>query len=728
MMPSVTPHNFIAESRELLHAMEEALLVLGRSPQDGEALHAVFRAMHTIKGSAGVFGFDEIVAFTHVLEELVDEARRGAIPVDDTMVSLLLGCGDHVAALVDALESADWAAQHLALQPAAEELLAQVRCFLPDGPAAGAADAPAAAPQAAPVSGGVANDCWHISARFGREVLRHGMDPLSVLRYLGTIGTVECVKTVFDAPADAAEMDAESCYLGVEIRLRTGHGREAIEGAFEFLRDGSRVVLLAPHASLGDYADLLGQLGEEEAERLLVDMGALSAEEAAAADALLRSRGAGRVRGAGSGIADDEAPEQARPAAGRRRREARSVRVDAEKLDDLINLVGELVIASAGVNMTVRRSEREGLVESAAVMQRLVEEVRDSALKLRMVPIGETFGRFQRVVHDLGRELGKDVALELNGTETELDKSMVEKLSDPLTHLVRNAMDHGIETADERERGGKPRRGVVRLNAYHDSGSIVVEVSDDGAGLDAGKIARRAAERGLIAPGQALGEREIHRLIMEPGFSTAEGVTSVSGRGVGMDVVRRNVEALRGSISIASTPGRGTGIAIRLPLTLAIIDGFVVGVGQAMYVMPLEVVVECLELSEADRAGLGESGFINLRGEVLPVLRLREVFGGAGGAGKRENIVVVQYGGQRAGFAVDALLGEFQTVIKPLGKLFERLAGFSGTTILGSGEVGLILDVPALVQRAIGRETGNASAPARRTAADSTSSTSIQES
>jgi two-component system chemotaxis sensor kinase CheA len=356
------------------------------------------------------------------------------------------------------------------------------------------------------------------------------------------------------------------------------------------------------------------------------------------------------------------------------------------------------------------------MAETAGTLERLVEEVRDRALKLRMVPIGETFSRFRRVVHDLGRELGKDVELELSGTETELDKSMVEKISDPLMHLVRNAIDHGLEGGDARTVQGKPARGRLRLNAYHESGSIVIEVTDDGRGLDRAKILRRAVERGLAAPDQTLGDRDVLRMIMEPGFSTADEVTNVSGRGVGMDVVRRNVEALHGTIAIDSVEGDGTTISIRLPLTLAIIEGFAVGIGPAAYVIPLELVVECLELTAEERARLGEteSGYINLRGELLPLLRLREVFGVQGCAAKRENIVVVRYGEQRAGFVVDSLMGEFQTVIKPLGRLFERLSGIGGSTVLGTGEVALILDAQALVQRAVGAEAARESGRGER--------------
>jgi len=363
------------------------------------------------------------------------------------------------------------------------------------------------------------------------------------------------------------------------------------------------------------------------------------------------------------------------------------------------------VIASAGTSLAARRAADVETIEAASTLGQMVEEVRDRALKLRMVPIGETFSRFTRLAHDLGRELGKDIELVLTGSETELDKSMVEKITDPLMHVVRNAIDHGIEPAGTRSERGKRPTGRLQLNAYHDSGSIVIEVADDGGGLDRKRILARAVERGLLPPGHTPSDDEIHRLIMQSGFSTASEVTNVSGRGVGMDVVRRNIESLRGSLSIDSVEGQGTTFSMRLPLTLAIIEGFLVGIDRSSYVVPLDMVVECLELSAEDRLRVRESGYINLRGEVLPLLRLRDVFDVKGDPGKRENIVVVHYAGHRAGFVVDALLGEFQTVIKPLGRLFERLSGISGSTILGNGEVALILDAAALVQRAVGNES-----------------------
>jgi two-component system chemotaxis sensor kinase CheA len=356
-----------------------------------------------------------------------------------------------------------------------------------------------------------------------------------------------------------------------------------------------------------------------------------------------------------------------------------------------------MVIASAGANMLARKSGESALVESTSVITMLVEQIRDSALQLRMVQIGETFTRFQRVVRDTSRELGKDIELVIRGSEAELDKSVVEKLGDPLMHLVRNALDHGIEPPEARTAKGKAARGTLTLNAYHESGSIAIEIIDDGAGMNREKILNKAREREIIGPTQTLTDSEIFGLIFEPGFSTADKITNISGRGVGLDVVKRNITALRGSVEVEIREGQGSTFRIRLPLTLAIIDGFLVGVGKSSYVIPLGTVVECIELSEKDREETLKHQYINLRGEVLPFVRLREQFDISEKGGKRENIVVVQYAGQKIGLVVDELMGEFQTVIKPLGSIFKHIKGIGGSTILGSGEVALILDVQSLV-------------------------------
>ena len=383
---------------------------------------------------------------------------------------------------------------------------------------------------------------------------------------------------------------------------------------------------------------------------------------------------------------------------------AQMVRVDAHKLDSLVTRIGELITVAARANLLARRSGGADLQDCTVTLAELVEQVRDSALQLRMVKIGATFNRFQRLVRDASQELGKEIHLVIHGEDTELDKTVVEQISDPLTHLVRNAMDHGIESAEARLAAGKPAAGTVTLSARHDSGSIVIDISDDGGGLKRDRILAKALERGLAEPGRSLSDREIFNFIFEPGFSTAAAITNLSGRGVGMDVVKRNITALRGSIQLDSKPGAGTSISVRLPLTLAIIQGFQIGIGRSTFVLPLDSIDECIEFTAPSRHDLTD-----LRGDPLPVIRLRDLLQVAGPASQKPSIVVVRHGDQRAGLVVDCLLGECQTVIKPLGSLFRRADFASGSSILGSGEVALILDVPALIRRAM---RGRPGAPA----------------
>jgi two-component system chemotaxis sensor kinase CheA len=715
---------FIAESRELLRAMETALLQLEEAPQDIELINAVFRAAHTIKGSSGAINFEAIVEFTHAMESVLQLIRSGDIIIDSPLIALLLRCGDHLSTLLDCLAADDPEAVLQRSGEAGRSLLADLNTWLPvESP-------PQVVPEpgrdnGAPRIGGntVATSAWHISLRFRPDVLRYGLDPLSFIRYLGSLGEISVATTLFDAMPEASIMDAESCYLGMELDFTGPVDKETIENVFDYLREDCTLRILPLQSRISDYIARINDLPDDDAPlgELLVTSGALTRRELQDALRLQQDLGAkqaGEEPEHASRIGEilvDQALVQEELVGAvldkqdlikkNRALEGSFIRVRADKLDELIDLVGELVIASAGASVVAQRGGDGDMVEAASILARLVEEVRDGALELRMVPIGETFSRFDRLVHDLGHELGKEVDLVLTGVETELDKSMVERISDPLVHLVRNALDHGIEAPELRRQRGKPARGRLHLNAYHEPGGIVIEVADDGGGLAREKILPRAIERGLVAPGSDLSDQDILRLIMEPGFSTADQVTNVSGRGVGLEVVKRNVEALRGNVSIDSAEGKGTLIALRLPLTLAIIDGFLVRVGGSAYVVPLESVLECMELPLEERARFGETGYVNLRCEVLPLLRLREVFEVRGKPAKRENVVVVNYAGRKAGFVVDMLMGKSQTVIKPLCRLFERLSGISGSTILGNGEVALILDVQALVQTAIASES-----------------------
>ncbi|EXJ14949.1 chemotaxis protein CheA [Imhoffiella purpurea] len=718
---------FIEESRELLEAMEDALLTLETSPGDTDAINAVFRAMHTIKGAAGLFGLDHIVSFTHVAESLMDRVRDGELSVDDKLIALLLGCQDHIATLLEELAAGN-ETPDADLLTASTGLIAGLNLYLGESPVSdeAAPESPASASPGMGMGGaGVDQDTWHVSVRFDRDLLRNGFDPLSFVRYLGTIGTLVHVEVIDDAIPAGDEMDAEACYLGFEIRLAGALSKGDIESAFEFVQSDCTLTILPPNSQIGAYIDLIQDLPEDSARlgEILVACGTLTEREL---EEGLRIQFGGQEEPVDRGDVKpaqplgeilverelvqqelvDAALDKQRRTREAKTREARVIRIDAAKLDDLINLVGELVIAGSAAETLARRSRNRSLVEANATIGGLVESIRDSALRLRMVEIGETFNRFRRVVRDVSQDLGKEIDLVITGAETELDKSVVEKIGDPLMHLVRNAMDHGLESTERRIAAGKPAKGTLRLNAYHESGSIVIEIVDDGGGLDRARILAKAQERGLVQPGQTLSDHEIDHLIFEPGFSTAEQVTNLSGRGVGMDVVRRNIDALRGTIGLQSEPGVGTRVAIRLPLTLAIIDGFLVGVGDGYYIIPLDCVVECMK---CDPAETSDKDYINLRGQVLPFLRLRDLFHIGGTPPRRQNIVVIQYAGQRVGLVVDYLLGEFQTVIKPLGRLLNHLRGFfGGSTILGGGEVAMILDVQELIRISVQREAGGA--------------------
>lgn len=711
-------HTFIAESRELLENMEEALLRIEHAPDDADTLNAIFRAAHTIKGSAGLFGLDDIVAFTHVAESVLDRVRRGELRVDAALVALLLAWGDHTRELVD--NAAVGGELTGTVREHGRTLIDQLTVYTGEATAAAHASGVTVPVQYQPScstegSAQAETDLWHISLRFGRDVYRSGMDPLSFIGYLGTLGDIHHMLTLFDAMPSAQVMDPESCYLGFEISFHSHADKAAIKSVFDFVSENCRIRILPPRSKITEYLYFIADMQGEEMRigEMLVRCGTLTAHELACALALQRAEGAHGAehpRPIGELLVDAElvsppvlaaALEKQRQVKQTKSGEANLIRVDAEKLDQLIDLVGELIIAGAGTTLIAQRAGVLELREATATLSRLVEEVRDSALTLRMVQIGATFNRFQRVVRDVSKELGKDIDLVISGADTELDKTVVEKIGDPLTHLVRNSMDHGIEPADVRLARGKPAKGTLKLNAYHDAGSVVIEVCDDGGGLNKKRILQKAIERGLVSEGAVLSDKEIHNLIFEAGFSTADVVSNLSGRGVGMDVVRRNIEALRGTVDLDSVEGQGSTIRIRLPLTLAIIDGFLVGVGNASYVIPLDMVVECIELSAADHDA-SDRRYLNLRGEVLPYRRLREHFEVQGEAARRENIVVVRYGDEKAGLVVDKLLGEFQTVIKPLGSIFRHLQGIGGSTILGSGEVALILDVPGLMKQVVG--------------------------
>ena len=641
---------FISEAGEQVDSIESLLLQIEAAPGDRGLLDALFRCAHTVKGSAGIFGLDAVVAFTHHVETLLDRLREGQVAFTPGLGTLLLQCNDQIRLLISHCSSGapapgddQRAALVLRLQQAAGVAVAAMAA--PAGPAAAADAAPAAAS---------AQPAWQVSIVFGPDSLRDGMDPLAMVNHLARQGPLLDLSLDTERVPPLDQLAPEDSHIALRFGTDGQLSRAAIESAFSFvLADSQLTVEPAP---------------------TLPPAAAVAAADGAASSAPGKAAAA-------------TAPAE----------EPRYIRVQADRLDAVINLLGELVIAGASASLLARQARQRQLLEANAQVSQLIEEIRNSTLKMRMVPIGETFARFRRVVRDTAAELGKDVQLELVGSETELDKSVVERIADPLMHLVRNALDHGLEPPDQRQQAGKPASGRLCLSARHESGSVLIRIEDDGRGIQRRKVLERAWQRGLLEPGTVPPDAEIDQLIFEPGFSTAETVTNLSGRGVGMDVVRRNIEALRGSVQLSSTPGEGSRIDIRLPLTLAIIDGFLVGVGRSRFIFPLEAVLEVVEPAHgAQRFDTRGRGLLELRGGSLPVVNLRALYGLDGEPAGRSSVVVLRAGDRRYGVLVDTLLGQHQTVIKPLSRLFSSLRGVSGSSVLATGEVALIVDVHAL--------------------------------
>jgi len=702
---------FISEAKEQVEAIEQLMLQLEDAPDDRELLDALFRCAHTVKGSAGIFGLDAVVGFTHHVETLLDRLRDGKLSLTPELSTLLLQCNDQIRLLVDA-----------ALAPQADDGPAQTtRAALVASLQAASGDLAqhGAASADQPAQAG-AMPRWHLSVQFGTETFRNGMDPLAILGYVAGLGEIPRRVCDLAAVPTLEAIDPESCHLAFEFGLDTTAARAEIEAAFSFVRDDCVLHLIDPNATPGEFAALIDALPDSpRLGDMLVSIGAITAGQLAQALSRQAAEGAGGAparalgeilksyTGVSAQVVDAALQKQTRqrsagvPAGASPADDNRYIRVHADRLDAVINLLGELVTASAGGLLLARQSRQRAQVEANHQISGLVEEIRNGTLQLRMVPIGETFSRFRRVVRDTAAELGKDVVFEIVGGDTELDKSVVERIADPLMHLVRNALDHGLEAPAERLAAGKPAQGKLTLSACHESGSILIRINDDGRGIHRDKVLKRAWDRGLVEPGVTPPDADILRLIFEPGFSTAERVTNLSGRGVGMDVVRRNIEALRGTVTVFSNVGEGSCIEIRLPLTLAIIDGFLVGVGASKFIFPLDAVVEVIEARPAG-AGLDDRGrsLVELRGQVLPVVSLRALYGLETPEPERSSVVVIKTGTRRYGVVVDQLLGQHQTVIKPLGRMLRSLRGMSGSSILGNGEVALIFDVATLCQLA----------------------------
>jgi two-component system chemotaxis sensor kinase CheA len=655
---------FREEAREILLDLEATLLELNERRDDMELVGRAFRSLHTIKGSGAMFGFDSLAGFTHNLENAFDEVRSGRLAVTADLVDLTLAALDHIRVLLEDSQTGDLVGR--------ERLLERLRSMTatPREPLA-ETSVPSHA-ESAPATACAETHAWNIHFAPGPQLMRRGSDPLQLVRELAGMGELESTCSMASLPP-LPELDPERCYITWDCVLRTPASPDAIRDVFIFVEDCSDLSI-EPH------------------EKPLVvepDLTALALQE---------------KRGGRGGRRPYDAPDT-----------ASSIRVAAAKLDQFVNLVGELVTVQARLGELAARRDDPEVSAVAEEVDRLASALRETSMNVRMMPIRGTFEKFRRLVHDLARDLDKDVELTIEGADTELDKTVIDQLSDPLMHLIRNSMDHGIGSPQDRIAGGKPARGTIHLAARYSGASVLISVSDDGRGIDVGAVRARAVERGLIGPDDQLNESELNALIFQPGFSTSRQVTDVSGRGVGMDVVRRNIDKLRGNIDVASQAGKGTTVTLRLPLTLAIIDGLLVTVGDAYFVLPLATTLECIEMSRKQIDNARGQSLINVRGDVVPYIRLREHFNVSAPLPAFEQVMLVETEDGRYGLVFDRVLGNCQTMIKSLGRVYRHVQTVSGATILGNGTVALILDPHRLVLECIHaiRPRGRPSLPAK---------------
>jgi two-component system chemotaxis sensor kinase CheA len=664
---------FREEAREILVDLEASLLELNERPEDAQLVGRVFRALHTIKGSGAMFGFDDLAAFTHNLENAFDEVRKGRLAVTVELVDLALSALDQIRAMVET-QAGDAAVDPDLCAKILERVRRVTRGEEPQDERATAATPASQESEDRAERGNnmleTPERLWRIAFAPGPELMRNGADPLLLLRELRQMGGLEARAHTEDLPP-LDEMDPVRCYARWEMTLTTAESADAIRDVFIFVEDA---------------CDLTIDPAEDTA-----------AEAAPARASALDSPAAPAAMSA-------NAPQEKRSGAGRRATDkpetAASLRVPAARLDALVDLVGELVTVQARLSEVAARLADADVAAVSEEIERLTSALRENSMTLRMLPIRPTFEKFRRLVHDLARDLGKDVELTVEGAETELDKTVLDALGDPLMHLIRNSMDHGIESPEARAAAGKPRTARIHLSARHSGASVLIGVSDDGGGIDTDAVRCRAVERGLVTPEAVLTEQQIYSFLLQPGFSTAREVTDLSGRGVGMDVVRQRVESLRGTIDVASRRGEGTTVTLRLPLTLAIIDGLLVAVGDALFVLPLASTLECIELTREEVQRANGRQVANVRGEIVPYIRLRQYFAMGTPAPEREQIMVVESDEGRCGLVVDRVLGDCQTVIRNLGRLYRHVQVVSGATILGNGAVALILDPQRLVQEA----------------------------
>lgn len=722
---------FYIEAHEHLEAMENILLQIEEAEPSPELLNDIFRSAHTIKGSAGIFALEHIVNFTHVVENILDKARDNDIVFDNKLLNVLFLCQDHIKTLVST--SLDDFQQNPELQAQSQELITKLAPWTDTNtselPTEQTAEQDETNQKIQENSSD--NNCWHISLRLSEDCLRNGMDPLSFIKFLETLGEIKHIETITENFPNAEDFDSETLYFAYEIALQSNADLEAIENTFMFVKDDSDITILPPDAKIDDYLALIDSLPEENQQLgdILVKCGSLTRHslEQALNEQQQTNQNISSNNAPSSKLGEvlsqnNLVPEKVIDAALTKQKQTQTnanagkqIRIDSNRLDHLINLIGELVINQQRIDLLAGKTKSSPLIEAVDDFEDFTEQIRDAALKLRMIPIGATFQRFKRLVRDTAQELNKNIELTITGSETELDRVMVEKLADPLTHIVRNAMDHGLESIEERAATNKTTKGQLTLSAYHDAGHVVISISDDGKGINKDKVLEKAIAKGIVTSDGKLSDQELFHLIFHPGFSTAQQITNLSGRGVGMDVVKRNVEALQGNIEIQSKQGLGTQFIIRLPLTLAIIDGFHVESHHTHFIIPQATIIECIDLTS--HQDIDSKHCINLRGEMIPYLNISEIFnlkptktisnGQQADKKIRTELVIVQFGNDIAGIAVEKLNGEIQTVVKPLGPIFHSLKGIGGSSLLGNGEIAFILDVPQLIELAIKRDGQN---------------------
>ncbi len=692
---------YIIESSELLRDMESILLDMEKKTPSSDDLNALFRAVHTIKGTSGMFGFDETVKFTHTLENLLDEVRSGNIPFSPSMADILLKAKDQLDYLVDAEPKKNVTDER---KTKSKQILDAIKPFFVNqkSPQPNQIEIDTSTKtKLTPKEGTFSN--YLISFRPFKSVFQSGLDPYSFIHYLKKLGKILSLKTITSEFPPPSDFNPEENYLGFEINLSSDADLPTIRKAFDFIENESFLHILPPGADVSDLVFLAGQLPEEEIYlgNVWKTLGILNAETLVEYLKILGGE-SNRQNDENSFTKDVTLEINSNSDVLPIKSETKStvLKVDSKRVDTLINRVGELVVASANLNQSVIGKEDSSMQELSLLVSRLLNEVREISLKLRMVPIGDVLQKYQRIVRDLGNELNKEIILHIDGKETELDRNIVDKLGDPLVHIIRNACDHGLESPKERTQKGKNKEGNLWINAYHDTGSVVIEIKDDGRGIQSDIVWQKGIERGIVAGPKPDSDDEIYKLLFHPGFSTASSVTNVSGRGVGLDVVQKSIESLRGTVQIQSKLGAGSSFEIRLPLTLAIIEGFLVGVGSSYYILPMEMVLECLEFNL--KPGDNQNQYFPLRGSLVPYVRMRDIFlSEESDENVRENIVIVRSGDKKAGIVVEKLFGEFQTVIKPMGSVFQNVKGVSGSSILADGKVALIIDLPSLFEQTV---------------------------